>query len=67
MLSRNSTLLFAILAAAVFYGFFGIVVPEYLVSDAFHSIVPAMRVVAILIGLGLIAFSVLRLLKEGSE
>ena len=66
-MSRHSTLTLGLITAVVVYGFFGVVIPEYLVSDAFRSITPAIKAAAIALSLGLIVFSVYRFFRERSR
>ena len=59
-MSRHANLILAILSAAAFYFFFGVIVSEYLVTEAYRSIVSGIRVVAAVIAIGLIAIALVR-------
>ena len=59
-MSGYSELILGLLTAVVFYGFFGVVIPEYLASDAYHSIVPAMKTVVLIIAIGTVVVSCLQ-------
>ena len=63
-MSKSANLFFAVLSAVSFYFVFGICVADYMVTDAYRTIAPAIKVVAAVLSMGTIALAVWRLARE---
>ena len=66
-MSKYANLFFAVLSAAAFYFFFGVVVSEYLITEAYRSIVPVIKVVAAVLAAGLLAIALVRFARESGS
>ena len=76
-MSKYSKSIYGLLAAAAFYGFFGVLMPEYVMTesptsspgaaDAVRSISPVMKFAVLAITLGIVIQAFVNFLKARSE